>query len=78
MKQVLSSSQKGSSLKGKRKVREQCILVKYIGKPHILALVLPNGYALLLQTVDPDLHCLPFTIWIFINNLDQVISLAEN
>ena len=48
------------------------------------------GYTLTLQTVkiqnswllkkptDLDLHCLPFSIWIYINNLDQVIWLAEN
>ena len=47
-------------------------------------------YALPLQTVqiqiswilkkptDLDLHCLSFSIWICINNLDQVIWLAEN
>ena len=27
---------------------------------------------------DLDLHCLPFSMWININNLDQVIWLAEN
>ena len=30
-----------------------------------------------LQT-DLDLHCLPLSLWIYINNLDQVIWLAEN
>ena len=47
-------------------------------------------YILLLQIVqiqiswllqrpnDLDLHCLPFSIWICINNVDQVIWLAEN
>ena len=47
-------------------------------------------YALPLQTVqiqiswllkkptDLDLHCLPFSKWIYINNLNQVIWLAEN
>ena len=46
------------------------------------------GYTLPLQTLDPhqlafkkptdlDLHCLPFSMWIHINNLDQVIWLAE-
>ena len=27
---------------------------------------------------DLDLHCLPSSMWIYINNLDQVIWLAEN
>ena len=48
------------------------------------------GYTLLLQTVqiqiswllkkptDLDLHCLPLSMWIYINNLDQVIWFAEN
>ena len=48
------------------------------------------GYTLPLQTVliqiswllkkpnDLDLHCLPLSMWICINNLDQVIWLAEN
>ena len=39
------------------------------------------GYVLPLQTVmkptDLDLHYLPFSMWICINNLDQVIRLAE-
>ena len=30
------------------------------------------------KLTDLDLHCLPFSIWIYINNLDQVIWLAEN
>ena len=30
------------------------------------------------KPTDLDLHCLPFSIWIYINNLDQVIWLAEN
>ena len=30
------------------------------------------------KPTDLDLHCLPFSIWIYINNLDQVIRLAEN
>ena len=34
------------------------------------------GYALSLQTLD--LHCLSLRVWICINNLDQVIWLAEN
>ena len=49
-----------------------------------------SRYAFLLQTVqtqiswllkkptDLDLHCLSLSIWICINNLDQVIWLAEN
>ena len=48
------------------------------------------GYTLPLQTVkiqiswllkkptDLDLHCLSFSMWIYINNLDQIIWLAEN
>ena len=48
------------------------------------------GYTLPLQTVkiqiswllkkptDLDLHCLPLSIWIYSNNLDQVIWLAES
>ena len=48
------------------------------------------GYTLPLQTVyiqiswllkkptDLDLHCLPLSMWIYINNLDQIIWLAEN
>ena len=48
------------------------------------------GYVLPLQTVqiqiswllkkstDLELHCLPLSMWIYINNLDQVIWLAEN
>ena len=37
------------------------------------------------NTVDPDqlaseldLHCLPLSIWIYINNANQVIWLAKN
>ena len=30
------------------------------------------------KPTDLDLHCLPFSMWIYINNLDQVIWLAEN
>ena len=30
------------------------------------------------QLADLDLHCLSFSMWISINNLDQVIWLAEN
>ena len=30
------------------------------------------------KPTDLDLHCLPWNIWICINNLDQVIWLAEN
>ena len=30
------------------------------------------------KPTDLDLHCLPFIMWIYINNLDQVIWLAEN
>ena len=30
------------------------------------------------KPTDLDLHCLLFSIWIFINKLDQVIWLAEN
>ena len=49
-----------------------------------------TGYGLSLQTVliqiswllkkptDLDLHCLPLSMWIYSNNLDQVIWLAEN
>ena len=48
------------------------------------------GYALPLQTVqiqvswllkkptDLTLHCLSLSMWIYINNLDHVIWLAEN
>ena len=48
------------------------------------------AYSLLLQTVqiriswflqkptDLDLHCLPLSMWIYSNNLDQAIWLAEN
>ena len=48
------------------------------------------GYALLLQTVliqiswllqkptDLDLHCLPLSMWIYSNNQDHAIWLAEN
>ena len=48
------------------------------------------GYILPLQTLyiqiswllkkptDLDLHCLPFSIWIYVNNVDQVSWLAEN
>ena len=47
------------------------------------------GYTLHLQTVqiqiswllkptDLDLHCLPLSMWIYSNNLDQVIWLAKN
>ena len=32
----------------------------------------------LLKPTDLDRHCLPFSNWIYINNLDQVIWLAEN
>ena len=40
-------------------------------------------YNLPLQTVlkkptDLDLHCLPSSMWIYSNNRDQVIWLAEN
>ena len=34
------------------------------------------GYALPMPT-DLDLHCLSFSIWIYINDLDQVIWLAD-
>ena len=34
--------------------------------------------SLLKKPTDLDLHCLPLSIWIYINNLDQVIWLAEN
>ena len=30
------------------------------------------------RSTDLDLHCLPFSMWIYVNNLDQVIWLAEN
>ena len=30
------------------------------------------------KPTDLDLHCFPFNTWIYINNLDQVIWLAEN
>ena len=30
------------------------------------------------KPTDLDLHCLPFSMWIYINNLDQVFWLAEN
>ena len=30
------------------------------------------------KPTDLDLHCLPLSMWIYINNLDQVIWLAEN
>ena len=30
------------------------------------------------KPTDLDLYCLPFSLWIHINNLDQVIWLAEN
>ena len=30
------------------------------------------------KLTDLDLHCLSFSMWIYINNLDQVIWLAEN
>ena len=30
------------------------------------------------KPTDLDLHCLSFIMWIYINNLDQVIWLAEN
>ena len=30
------------------------------------------------QLADLDLHCLPSSMWIYTNNLDQVIWLAEN
>ena len=30
------------------------------------------------KSTDLDLHCLSFSLWIFINNLDQVIWLADN
>ena len=33
---------------------------------------------LLQKPTDLDLHCLPFSMWIYINNLNQVIWLAEN
>ena len=33
------------------------------------------GYVL---PAAPDQHCLPLSMWIYINNLDQVIWLAEN
>ena len=33
---------------------------------------------LLKKPTDLDMHCLPFSMWIFINHLDQVIWLAEN
>ena len=37
------------------------------------------GYTLSLQTVQiPNLHCVLFSKWICINNLDQVIWLADN
>ena len=48
------------------------------------------GYTLPLQTVqiqiswllkkpnDLDLHCLPIRMWIYLDNLDQIIWLAEN
>ena len=40
------------------------------------------GYTLPLQRLkrptDLDLHCLPFSMWIYINNLAQAIWLAEN
>ena len=42
-----------------------------------------HGYTLPLQTVkkkptDLDLHCLPLSMWIYSNNPDQAIWLAEN
>ena len=30
------------------------------------------------KPTDLDLHCLPLSMWIYINNLDKVIWLAEN
>ena len=33
---------------------------------------------LLKKPTDLDLHCLPLSMWIYINSLDQVIWLAEN
>ena len=29
------------------------------------------------KPTDLDLHCLPFSMWIYINNLDQIIWLAK-
>ena len=33
---------------------------------------------LLQKPTDLDLHCFPLSMWIFINNLNQIIWLAEN
>ena len=30
------------------------------------------------KPTDLDLHCLPLSLWIYINNQDQIIWLAEN
>ena len=30
------------------------------------------------KPTDLDLRCLPLSMWIYINNLDQIIWLAEN
>ena len=68
--------------------------IKNIPKLLLFAMINPcpaePRYTLPLQTVwnqiswllkkptDLDLHCLPLSMWIYINNLDQIIWLAEN
>ena len=45
---------------------------------YVLSLQTADKDQLALKPTDLDLHCLPLSMQIFINNLDQVICLVES
>ena len=62
---------------------ELCILTLVLLNPDIPCLCKQYrsrsvGFLASKKPADLDLDCLPFSMWIYINNLDQVIWLAEN